>query len=66
MQPIHLTEREYTFYCPHCWAEITMLLDLSVRGQSYIEDCEVCCRPIAIRYEVTDGMVTRFEAERTQ
>ncbi len=26
-----------------------MLLDSSVRNQIYIEDCEVCCRPIEVR-----------------
>jgi hypothetical protein len=32
-----------------------MLLDLSAGGQSYIEDCEVCCRPIRVRYGVRTG-----------
>jgi hypothetical protein len=29
-----------------------MVLDTSVRRQTYIEDCEVCCNPIEIRYVV--------------
>jgi len=29
-----------------------MVLDLSVRRQSYVEDCEVCCNPIEISYAV--------------
>ena len=28
--------------CPHCWETINLTLDLSVPGQSYIEDCPVC------------------------
>lgn len=43
-----------------------MLLDLSVEGQSFIEDCEVCCNPIEIRYSVDDGIVTDFEAQKAQ
>ena len=27
-----------------------------------IEDCEICCRPIEINYEVSKNEVTRFEA----
>ena len=32
-----------------------MVIDLSAGGQEYIEDCEVCCRPIKIAYGVEDG-----------
>ncbi len=30
-----------------------MILDLSGGDQVYIEDCEVCCRPLRIQYQVT-------------
>ena len=43
---------EEFFSCPYCGERISMILDLSVEAQSYIEDCEVCCRPIQITYEV--------------
>ena len=39
-----------------------MLLDLSAGSQSYIEDCEVCCNPIEIGYQVEEGRVVSFEA----
>ena len=39
-----------------------MVLDTSVAGQTFIEDCEVCCQPIQVRYAVEDGDVTEFEA----
>jgi len=32
--------------CPYCWEMIDILVDCSVESQSYIEDCQVCCRPI--------------------
>jgi hypothetical protein len=43
-----------------------MLLDLSVREQTYIEDCEVCCRPIRIHYLARRGTLTRFDATPVQ
>lgn len=43
-----------TITCPHCWEPIEIVIDLSTPEQQYVEDCFVCCRPIAIRYE-TDG-----------
>jgi transcription elongation factor Elf1 len=57
---------EYFFYCPNCAKNISMVLDLSVRGQTYIEDCEVCCNPIEIRYTVVDHEVEEFDAQATQ
>ncbi|MGB1882310.1 MAG: CPXCG motif-containing cysteine-rich protein [Gammaproteobacteria bacterium] len=39
---------ESFFSCPYCGERISILIDPSADHQSYIEDCEVCCRPIAI------------------
>ncbi|MCB0210254.1 MAG: CPXCG motif-containing cysteine-rich protein [Anaerolineae bacterium] len=55
-------EEEYFFICPHCWQEISMLLDTSSGDQSYIEDCEICCNPIEITYRVEDNTIISFEA----
>jgi transcription elongation factor Elf1 len=57
---------EHGFTCPYCGEEISMVLDLSVSRQSYIEDCEVCCRPIEIRYSVEDGALVEFNAGTTE
>lgn len=56
-------EIEHFFICPYCWQEISMLLDLSSGAQSYIEDCEVCCRPVRVSYAADEGELTKFEAE---
>lgn len=40
-----------------------MVLDLSVEEQNYIEDCEVCCRPIQIFYTAEDFELNDFFAE---
>jgi len=37
---------EQTVGCPYCGESISVLIDDSVPEQHYIEDCEVCCRPI--------------------
>jgi len=39
-----------------------MVLDTSVKRQTYIEDCEACCHPIEVRYAVEDDEVRHFEA----
>lgn len=53
---------EYYFLCPYCGEEISVLLDLSCHSQTYIEDCEVCCRPIQISYRAKDDEITAFQA----
>ena len=37
---------ESVIECPYCGESITVLIDTSVDQQNYIEDCQVCCRPI--------------------
>ncbi len=39
-----------------------MVLDLSAGAQRYVEDCEVCCNPIEISFEVEEGALVSFEA----
>jgi transcription elongation factor Elf1 len=56
-------EIEHFFTCPYCWQKISMILDLSAGEQSYIEDCEVCCRPINIGYSTEDFELQDFWAE---
>ena len=40
-----------------------MVLDLSVRRQVYVEDCEVCCNPIEISYSVQEDALASFGAK---
>jgi hypothetical protein len=39
-----------------------MVLDLSAGGQTYVEDCETCCRPIQIEYACDEDGLIEFEA----
>jgi hypothetical protein len=54
---------EHEFTCPNCGEEISMVLDLSVGRQTYIEDCEVCCKPIEIGFAVEDDELASFQAK---
>jgi len=40
--------QEIAINCPYCGENITVLVDASVEEQQYVEDCEVCCRPMVI------------------
>ena len=55
---------EYFFTCPYCWQQISMVLDTSAGDQTYIEDCEVCCKPIEVHYTVSGEELTEFEASQ--
>ena len=57
------TMEEYAVRCPYCWQTITMLVDLSVPEQEYVEDCEVCCRPLEIKAVVEDDQIVQFEVQ---
>ncbi len=38
-----------TITCPYCWENFSIFIEPSSEvGESYIEDCYVCCRPIEI------------------
>jgi len=41
--------------CPYCGEPITLLIDGSVEEQQYIEDCQVCCRPMVIHVSVASN-----------
>ncbi|MBI3563539.1 MAG: CPXCG motif-containing cysteine-rich protein [Gammaproteobacteria bacterium] len=43
----------HDIYCPYCGEVIEILIDNSVPAQQYIEDCQVCCRPITIKTKLT-------------
>lgn len=40
--------------CPYCGETIDILIDCSIPYQSYIEDCQVCCRPINLNVVVDE------------
>lgn len=51
--------QETPIQCPYCGESISLLIDGSAAPQTYIEDCEVCCRPIEVYASIdADGEVT--------
>ena len=40
--------------CPHCWEWFDALVDPSQGDQEYVEDCQVCCRPMVIHCYVDE------------
>jgi hypothetical protein len=50
--------REHSAVCPYCGEPIELLVDCSVPQQRYVEDCQVCCRPMNVDVWVdADGEV---------
>jgi hypothetical protein len=45
--------------CPYCGESISILVDDSLPEQNYVEDCQVCCRPIVLDMAIDlEGDVT--------
>lgn len=43
--------------CPHCGESFPLQIDTSLRAQSLIEDCSVCCRPITLNIQCRPGEI---------
>jgi len=56
---------EVNVACPYCGETITLVVDLSVPEQVYIEDCFVCCRPIRVTCRADDGIFNGLEVDTT-
>ena len=54
--------QETAIACPYCGETITVLVDESLHEQQYIEDCQVCCRPIVLHVQVSGNGQCRVEA----
>ncbi len=53
--------------CPHCWERISILVDVSQNVRhSFVEDCEVCCNPLAFRVVISQGEVAEVDVEAAQ
>lgn len=60
MDPLH-TLQESQVSCPYCGETIGVLLNPEDVGLDYIEDCQVCCRPI--EFSIRDAGGGWLEAE---
>lgn len=50
MQPLEFVEVS----CPSCGDAIELQVDSSIRRQEYIQDCEVCCRPMRVTVAIDE------------
>ncbi len=50
--------------CPYCGETIEVVVDCSVSRQEYIEDCEVCCKPMVISVTVAQGDLPHVDARQ--
>jgi len=57
-------EETLLFQCPHCMAEGSVLVDAAGgRRQTFVQDCEVCCRPLEVSLRIEDGEVTSLDVK---
>lgn len=59
-----MQQSEQRFRCPYCGERISVLIDPSEQSQDYIEDCEVCCRPISLQVEIDSDEHVHLVARR--
>lgn len=52
---------EWEIECPFCGGAFIVLIDASVNEQDYIEDCQVCCKPIHFLVKCEEGTVVRVD-----
>jgi hypothetical protein len=50
-------------HCPYCGETIALLLDRSEFGNSYTEDCQVCCRPMVLQLTLEGNLTIKREDE---
>ena len=51
--------------CPYCGEVITLVVDDSAGAQRYIEDCQVCCRPmvVVVAFDADGDPIVEVNAE---
>jgi hypothetical protein len=50
--------------CPYCGEVVDLTVDCSAGDQEYIEDCQVCCRPIVLQIAFDAHGEPRVRARR--
>lgn len=55
---------ERRIQCPYCWEYFEIMIDASEgEAQSFVHDCEVCCRPIDVQVRI-DGDAIKVRAKQ--
>ena len=50
--------------CPYCGERIILLVDSSAGNQDYVEDCQVCCRPINLFVAIDEEGLPQVNVRR--
>jgi hypothetical protein len=50
--------------CPWCGETFDTFVDPSQMNQKYVEDCQVCCRPIEMRFQQDESGLIQGTTER--
>ncbi|PYM01554.1 MAG: CPXCG motif-containing cysteine-rich protein [Verrucomicrobia bacterium] len=48
--------------CPHCGETFPLEVDTSQSEQDLIEDCSICCRPIALTIRCRPGEIVEISS----
>jgi hypothetical protein len=58
-------EKFVAVQCPYCGERLETRVDLTAGEREYIEDCEVCCRPIEFAIDLEeDGALRAVRVQR--
>jgi hypothetical protein len=59
-------EERVAYRCPYCGERLETLVDVTGGERSYIEDCQVCCRPVELGIELAeDGALVAVRVQRS-
>ena len=58
-----MIEQDYSFECPYCGEDLNARVEAGAgRKQDFVQDCEVCCKPIQIHVEFKGNEIVEFSA----
>jgi hypothetical protein len=52
--------------CPCCGEVFSLVVDCSVPHQTYVEDCEVCCRPLVCDVRIAPDGTPAVRVDREE
>jgi hypothetical protein len=54
-------EIPFSVCCPFCGQSFELLVDSAIPQQSFVTDCEICCRPFEVVVECEPGEILSLE-----
>jgi hypothetical protein len=50
--------------CPHCFERFESEVETIYGSHARVEDCQICCSPMAVHFEIEDGCVVKVSIEK--